>query len=128
MKPIPLLLLVIATLPVHAQQAAQAPSTPSASAALPDIEFAADVHMDSITFGSAPRAHVDILGGPRLEQRHDVEREGLPTPVKAGTYHDVTVRTTISATLLDPSLDGPAPAADATVQTTPTSPPSKDTP
>lgn len=93
-----------ASLPAIAQQAP--PPAP-----LPDIEFAADVHMDRITFGSTPRAHVTFQGGPRLEHRHDVERDGLPTPVRPGAYRDVTVRTTISATLVDPTQLAPSPSA-----------------
>lgn len=118
MKPILPTLLLFASLAAHAQQAPQ--PAPANAAPLPDIEFAADVHMDEIRFGSDPQAHVDFSGGPRLEHRHDVERDGLPTPVKGGaTYRDVTVRTTISATLLDPSTDAPTPASP---------PPPEDTP
>lgn len=116
MKPIlPVLLALSASLPAHAQQAT------TATAPLPDIEFAADVHMDGITFGSDPQARVTFDGGPRLAHRHDVERDGLPKPVKAGTtYRDVTVRTTISATLLDPAPDAATPS--------PTPPPPEDAP
>lgn len=115
MKPIPFLLLALACTAARAQDAPRDPEP------LPDIEFAADVHMDAIRFDGAPRAHVDFSGGPRLDHRHDVERDGLPRPVIPGTYRDVTVRTTISATLLDP-LD--APAADAP----PASSPNEDSP
>ena len=103
----PVLLLLLASLPLQAQQATPAPS---ASAPLPDIEFAADVHMQSVRFSSAPKAQVTFSGGPNLDTRHDVERDNLPKPVKGGaTYRDVTVRTTISATLLDPADAPPAP-------------------
>jgi hypothetical protein len=96
-------LALSASLSAHAQDAA-----PVAPAPLPDIEFAADVHMDSLRFGSDPQARVGFRGGPQLVHRHDVERDGLPRPVNAGTtYRDVTVRTTISATLLDPALAPP---------------------
>lgn len=92
---------------------------PAPAAALPDIEFDATVHMDSIRFGSAPQAGVRFSGGPRLDTRHDVERDGLPRPAAAGrSYRDVTVRTTISATLLDPALD-----AAVGLQASPTPPP-----
>lgn len=80
-----------------------------AAAPLPDIEFSADVHMDSIAFGSDPKAEVRFTGGPGVDTRHDVERGGLPRPVAAGrTYRNVTVRTTISATLLDPAIEAAA--------------------
>lgn len=101
-----------------------AQSTPPASVAsvaqdalLPDIEFAADVQMRSVTFGSAPAAGVTFTGGPRLDTRHDVERDGLDRPVvPRRTYRNAAVRTTFSATLLDPaaadpSARVPAPAA-----------------
>lgn len=107
----PALLLLLASLPVRAQQATTA-APPSAP--LPDIEFAADVHMQSVRFDSDPQAQVTFSGGPRLDTRHDVERENLPKPVAGGTtYRDVTVRTTISATLLDPAAapDTPTPAS-----------------
>ncbi|AXK73294.1 hypothetical protein DWG18_14070 [Lysobacter sp. TY2-98] len=102
--------------------AAQESPSRDATAPLPDIEFAADVHMDSIRFASDPQAQVTFEGGPNLQQRHEVEREGLPKPVQGGaTYRNVTVRTTISATLLDPldPLDPLAASSDAM----PTSPP-----
>jgi hypothetical protein len=111
LKPIHRVLLAFcAATPVHAQQPTSPPPAPR-----PDIEFAADVHMESLRFDGDPRARVGFEGGPRLEPRHDVEREGLPRPVNAGTtYRNVTVRTTISATLLDPALDAtPAPAPTA---------------
>ncbi len=89
---------MFASLPAFAQDAPHRDAAP-----LPDIEFAADVHMDSISFGSDPQAGVTFQGGPNLQHRHDVERDGLPTPVHGGsTYRNVSVRTTISATLLDP--------------------------
>ncbi|HEY4583913.1 MAG TPA: hypothetical protein VIG88_13805 [Lysobacter sp.] len=114
MKSIPPVLLLLASLPAQAQQA-----TTAAPATLPDIEFAADVHMRSVRFGSDPAAQVTFSGGPRLDTRHDVERDNLPRPVKGGTtYRDATVRTTISATLLDPAA---APASD-------TPPPDEDRP
>lgn len=117
MKPIlPIVLLLAIAAPASAQQA----SPQQDGAPLPDIEFAADVHMDSVRFGSDPQAGVAFTGGPRLEHRHDVERNGLPKPVKPGTtYRNVTVRTTISATLLDPAADAAA---------TESSPPPEDTP
>jgi hypothetical protein len=116
LKPILSTLLLVAALPATAQQAPQ----PVAAATRPDIEFAADVHMDSVRFGSDPKARVDFNGGPRLATRHDVERGRLPQPVRAGTtYRDVSVGTVISATLLDPALD-----AQATVSP----PPPEDTP
>ncbi|MGY3266281.1 hypothetical protein [Lysobacter sp. HA35] len=107
-------LLAFASLPALAQQA-----PPRDTAPLPDIEFAADVHMDSVRFASDPQTHVTFEGGPRLEHRDDVERDGLPTPVRAGTYNNVTVRTTISATLLDPAVDATTSAS---------SPPPEDRP
>lgn len=119
-----------AALLIHFAAAAQTAPVASPAAAAPaatvpaDVELAADVHMDSIRFGSAPRAGVRVRGGPPLEPRHDVERGDLPEPVATGrTYRNVTVRTTISATLLDPSLaaDGqtPAPPAPASSPTDP---------
>ncbi len=104
--------------PAPASVATDAPGQPDATLApvLPDIEFAADVQMRSISFGAAPQAGVRFTGGPALDTRHDVERDGLPRPVAGGrTYRDVTVRTTISATLLDPA----APAADRPALPTP---------
>lgn len=106
--------------------ASKAAEAPPAAAPLPDIEFSADVHLDSIAFGSAPNAEVRFTGGPLLDTRHDVERDGLPEPVAAGrTYRNVTVRTTISATLLDPAID-----AAATGQASPaaSSPTTEDSP
>lgn len=83
--------------------------------------------MRSIEFGSTPKADVRIGGGPRLAPRHDVERDGLPTPVAPGRgYRGVTVRTTISATLLDPAPD--AAAVDAAAPPLPTPPIDEDSP
>jgi hypothetical protein len=83
-----------------AQQPAPTP------APLPDIEFAADLHMDSIRFGSDPRTSVRLQGGPRIDTRHDVDRGTLADPVRPGrSYRGVTVRTTFSATLLDPAVE-----------------------
>jgi hypothetical protein len=111
----PVLLLVLASRPVQAQEA-----TPAAPAALPDIEFAADVSMQSLHFGSDPQAQVTFTGGPNRQTRHDVERDGLPTPVRGGaTYRNVTVRTTISATLLDPAGAPATAPADAPISPSP---------
>ncbi|GAB2517937.1 hypothetical protein [Lysobacter humi (ex Lee et al. 2017)] len=101
--------------------AAQAPAP-----VRPDIEFGATLHMDSIRFAGPPKASVTITGGPNVVRRHEVGRGGLPLPVPIGrTFRDITVHTTISATLLDPSIE-----ADAQLQVgtpAPASPPN-DTP
>lgn len=90
----------------------------------PDIEFAASVQMESIRFTGPQKAAVTITGGPAVLRHHEVDRGGLPLPLPIGrTYRDITVHTTIAATLLDPSID-----ADAQLQVgTPASPPN-DTP
>lgn len=103
--------------PANAQQPAPAAAgtTPQSGAPpLPDIEFAADVHMDALRVRSTPSARVEFHGGPRLDTRHDVEREGLPTPLVPGRYRDAGVRVTISASVIDPlSLLDAAPAASS---------------
>lgn len=126
MRLLPLVALLTPTLALaQAQAQAPVPAPTAAPTPLPDIEFAATVRMESIEFGSEPRAQVRFDGGPRLQTRHDVERDRLPRPVAAGrAYRDATVRTTISATLLDPALDARVDADGA-----PASPPNdEDTP
>lgn len=119
------LLLLLAVLLIPAVAVAQA-APPASAAARPDIQFSATVRMDAIEFGSDPEADVRFTGGPRLDTRHDVERDGLPKPVAAGrTYRDVTVRTTISATLLDPAAEA---GAQALASPSPSFPPTEDAP
>lgn len=121
--PIVISLLVLCALPARAQQPAPAAPPAGAAPVRPDIEFNASVHMDSIEFAGAPQASVRFTGGPRVEVRHDVERGTLPRPVASGrTYRNVTVHTTISATLLDPALEA-GPSAQASP---PPSPPTND--
>lgn len=97
----------------HAQAAAETAAPP------PDIEFAADVHLDSIRFHDRPRVEVGFPDAPGLSTRHDTERAGIPTPVKARRrYRGVTVRTTISATVLPPAIDAAAAQAGAPVSPT----------
>jgi hypothetical protein len=107
------------TPPAAASPERVATARPPAAAGLPDIEFAADVRMESIEFGSEPRAQVRFTGGPRLDTRHDVVRDALPTPVQPGrAYRGVTVRTTISAKLLEAAAEA-APVSPPTPEDTP---------
>lgn len=109
-----------------AQSAAPTPAPAEAASPRPDIEFSATVRMESIRFDSAPGAGLRLGGAPRVETRHDVERDRLPAPVQAGrTYRDATVRTTFSATLLDPAL---AAGAGGAAPRAPDSPTPEDAP
>lgn len=109
MKPRHVFRLPALAIALPASVLAQSASPPPATDVRPDIEIAADVHMDSIRFASSPRAAVSFTGGDAVATRHDVDRDGLPAPVQGGaTYRNVDVRTTISVTLLDPTRPDPA--------------------
>lgn len=112
-------------MPACAAAQAQADASASPAPPLPDIGFSADVRMRSIEFAGDPGVRLHFVGGPRLDTRHDVERDGLPAPVQAGrTYRGVTVRTTLGATLLDPALD--ATVGGGAAPATPPSPPTDE--
>jgi len=105
---VPLLLACLAMADAHAQAAqpavaaSEVPPPEDVAAPPADIEFGATVQMQSLRLEGTPQLRVELLGDA-AGTRQDTEREGLPTPVKGGTtYRNVTVRTTIRASVSDP--------------------------